>query len=85
MKKSSKGMFEVPGFPISLPIVPEKMKRQAGNGFRKDPDAGIDRRHLHGGPLIDGLPGRRASKEKPVPAAQQTVPGFVPGFEEFGK
>jgi hypothetical protein len=61
------------------------MKGQACNGFGKDPDAGIDCRHLHGGPLIDRLPGRRATKEEPVPAAQKAVFGLVPGFEEFGK
>lgn len=78
-------MMEIPYFPVPFPVVPEKMKGQASNGFRKDPDTGIDCRHLHGGPFIDGLPGRRSAKEEPVPAAQKAVSGLVPGFEEFGK
>ena len=79
MEKPGQRMVEIPHLPISLPVVPKEMKGKSCNGFRKDPDAGVNCCHLHGGPLVHRLPGRRTSEKEPVSASQKAVLGLVSG------
>ena len=61
-----------------------QMKRLSGNGFRQNADAGVDRRHLHGGTLCDGLARGRAAQEKAVAASRRAVLRLVPCVEQAG-
>ena len=61
--------------------VSKYIQRKTGYCFGKNTDAGIDRRHLHGGALIHLFAGSRASHEKAVAAASGSVLGLVPGTE----
>ena len=59
------------------------MKGQAGDGFRKDSDAGIHSRGLHSRVFVHALATRRIGRAKQprVPVGVQRVPGRVAPFE----
>lgn len=50
-----------------------KVQRQSRNGFRQNADAGIDRRHLHGGAFRYRFAGGRAAEKESVIAARCAV------------
>ena len=51
----------------------------------QDTDAGVHRRHLHGGAFRHRLAGGGVAEEEAVPAAGCSVLGLVAGFEQAGK
>jgi len=67
-----------------LPAIPRvliQMDRQPGDRFGQYPDAGMHRRRLHGGSLIDRFAGGCAA-EKKRERAPETVLGLVAGIEK---
>ena len=66
-------------FLAAVLLVPVEVQRQACHRFRQDADAGIHRRHLHGGAFIDPpCPRGRAAKEEAVGAAGMCGSGAYP-------
>ena len=59
-----------------------EVEGQASHGLRQDADTGIDRRHLHGAPLGDGLAGSGAAEIEGVAAPSGAVLRSVPRPEQ---
>ena len=59
-----------------------EMQRQPCHRLRKYPDAGVHRRHLHGGTFIDTLAAGAAAHEKAIGAAGSPVLRGVPRPEQ---
>ena len=59
------------------------MQGQAGDGFRKDSDASIHRRGLHGRVFVHALTAGRVgcAKQPRIPVGVQGVPGRVAPLE----
>lgn len=59
-----------------------KMQRQPRHCFRKNADAGVHRRHLHGGTLVYPFPARASAHEKAVGAPRCAVLRRIPRPEQ---
>lgn len=64
------------------PAVSVHVQRQTRDGFREDADAGVDRRHLHGGAFGHYFAGGRAAQVESVSAAGCSVLRLVSRFEQ---
>ena len=64
----------------ALPVLIQ-VYRQTGDGFGQNADAGVDRRHLHGGAFIHWLARGGLPEEESVTAAVGAVSGLIPGME----
>ena len=60
------------------PRIPVQMHRQRRHSLRQNPHTGIDRRGLHGRPLIHDLPAAAPPKEKGISRTPVTVPRLIP-------
>ena len=60
------------------PRIPVQMHRQGSNRLRQNPHTGIDRRGLHGRPLIHDLPAAAPPKQKGISRTPVTVPRLIP-------
>ena len=69
-------------FLAAILLVTVEVERQSRHSLRQDTDAGIYRRHLHGGAFIDPFARRAAAKEKTVGAARSAVLRLIPGTEK---
>ena len=69
-------------FLAAILLVAVEVERQSRHSLRQDTDAGIHRRHLHGGAFIDTLARRAAAKEKAVGAARGAILRLIPGTEK---
>ncbi|EJX40219.1 hypothetical protein HMPREF1366_03083 [Enterococcus faecium ERV26] len=69
-------------FLAAILLIAVEVERQSRHSLRQDTDAGIHRRHLHGGAFIHSLACRAAAKEKAVGAARGAVLGLIPGTEK---
>ena len=75
-----KGLFLAAALGIAVQV-----ERKPGHRLGQDTDAGIDRRHLHGRPLIHRLAAGGAPEEKAVLAAAQRILRFIPRLEHTGE
>ena len=66
-------------------LVTVEVQRQTCHRFRQDADAGIHRRHLHGGAFRHRLAGGGAAKIERIAAPGGAVLGLIPGTEKPGK
>ena len=63
---------------LPLPRIPVQMHRQGRHSLRQNPHTGIDRRSLHGRPLIHDLPAAAPSKEKRISRPPVPVLRLIP-------
>lgn len=65
-------------FLAAAAVVPVQVNGQASNRLGKNPNAGVDCRHLHGGAFRYSFAGGRAAEEEAVGASAGRVLGLIP-------